>query len=409
MGMIGIALLALLGHYGVKFAKASAIPYRAPRQPCTTFNVQVPITARQHLYDVVPVNNNIDAIHFAQDIDTWDSPSMVERITQNITISRTYDIHAQLCVSADGKKKNLLQIATHGGGFDSRYWEVMLQPDQHSYVRAALAAGYSILTYDRIGTGQSSKPDAYTDIQLPAHIEVLRVLRVLTEMVRNGTIASIASSWSCSGSASMHFDKIIHVGHSVGSITTYGLLSSYPTLSDAAVLTGFLVSKEVFDGRQTAGDLQYAPQNDPYLFADSSSGYAIPGTSGALQTGFFSSSVNTTTHIGGFEPEFLDYAYAIRQPQPVVEFGSGIVLYAEHSTAPLFTGPVQLLVGEFDFIVCLGDCKNTYNTTQANEMFPKARNFEIHLQQGGGHGLPFHNNATMGFQAQFDWLARNGF
>ncbi|KAK4552139.1 hypothetical protein LTR86_010675 [Recurvomyces mirabilis] len=390
MGMTGIVLLALLGHYGVKFAKASAIPYRAPRQPCTTFNVQVPITARQHLYDVVPVNNNIDAIHFAQDIDTWDSPSMVERITQNITISRTYDIHAQLCVPADGKKKNLLQIATHGGGFDRRYWDVALQAGQHSYVGAALAAGYSILTYDRIGTGQSSKPDAYTDIQLPAHVEVLRAL---TEMVRNGTMASIASLWSCSEIASMHFDKIIHVGHSVGSITTYGLLSSYPTLSDAA----------------TASDLQYAPQNDPYLFADSSSGYAIPGTPGALQTGFFSSRINTTTHIGGFEPELLDYAYAIRQPQPVVEFGSGIVLYAEHPTAPSFTGPVQLLVGEFDFIVCRGDCKNTYNTTQARGMFPKAKDFDIYLQQGSGHGLPFHNNATMGFQAQFDWLARNGF
>lgn len=149
----------------------------------------------------------------------------------------------------NSSKKTHLQIATHGGGFDSRSWDVRINPSQHSYVDAALGAGYSILTNDRIGCDQSSKPDAHTDIQLQGQVEILKVL---TEKARDGTISRLASNFSKSSSSNVAFDKIIHVGHSMGSIVSYGLLSLYPNVSDAAILTGFLINKEVFSARVTA-------------------------------------------------------------------------------------------------------------------------------------------------------------
>ncbi|KAK8135424.1 hypothetical protein PG984_003364 [Apiospora sp. TS-2023a] len=40
------------------------------------------------------------------------------------------------------------------------YRDVEYQPADSSYVDAAVRAGYSILTFNRLGVGQSSEPDA---------------------------------------------------------------------------------------------------------------------------------------------------------------------------------------------------------------------------------------------------------
>lgn len=400
--MVAITILGLLVYIGVKRARATPVHQDSP---CTSFTLPVSITAHQHIYDAVKVDNNLDAVHFAQDTDTWDDPSPVERVIKNITISREYDIHTTLCIPEHGAKRHFLQLATHGSAFDGRYWDAQIEPEKYSYVKATLEQGYSILYYDRIGTGKSSKPDAYTDVQLQAEVEILRAI---TEIVRSGKLSRYVSSthWP---KASISFDKIIHVGHSLGSVTTYGLTSLYPSLSDAAVLTGFLLNKEVFEQRDTARYLEYAAENDPKLFADFGSGYVVTSTKSGLNIGFFSARANTTTSMGGFEPRLLDYAFATRQPTGIVENLSLVTLYAENPTAPEFTGPVQFVVGEFDFVVCLGDCKGTYNTTMVDEMYPKAKNVDVHLQPGTGHALPFHHGARRGFEGTFDWLESNGF
>ena len=397
---IGTAVtLTLFAHIGAKSVSASPILHERSSKPCTSFTMPVSITANNHIYDLVQVNSNIDAVHYAQDIDTWDSPSFPDRIIKNVTISKTYDIYATLCVPPQGSKKSLLQLASHGGGFDSRYWDAEVEPEKHSYVDAVLEEGYSILTYDRIGSGQSSKPDAYTDVQAPAEVEVLRAI---TEIVRDGKLSSYASN-------SVNFDKIIHVGHSYGSFVTYAFSSLYSNLSDALILTGFIYNKEITAGRTTSMDVFYAPEEDPKLFAGSSSGYIVPGTRSVIQSGFFSSRVNESTGIGGFEPKMLDYAYSIRQPITAPQIGSGVTLIESVPTAPEYTGPVQFILGEFDFLICLGDCRNTYNTTQVEAMYPKAKGVDIYFQPGTGHGMPFHNHARLGFKATFDWLAKNGF
>ena len=406
MGIVNFIILALLAHKKIKYAKAFPTLDERSVKPCTSFSVPVPITAHNHVYDIVHVDNTIDSVHFAQDLDTWDNPSFAERITQNITVSKTYDIHVQLCVPPNGSKKSHLQLATHGVAYDSRYWDSAVEPEKYSYVNAVLNAGYSILTYDRLGTGQSSKPDGYTDVQAPAELEILRVI---TEMARSGKMSSYASKSTSSFDANVTFEKIIHVGHSFGSAITYAMTAIYPNISDATVLTGFLINKEILQQRNTAFGAEYARENDPKLFADFGSGYVVPATPSAIQTSFFSSRVNKTTGIGGFDPKLLEYAFSLRQPTPGPEVGSANVLVLPLPGAPKYTGPVQFVVGEFDFLFCLGDCRNTYNATEVRGMFPKAKDVEVYLQPGTGHGLPFHNGAQVGFQATFDWLSKNGF
>lgn len=162
-----------------------------------------------------------------------------------------------------GIKKSHLFIATHGGLFDKRYWDPAINPSEYSFVDAAIAAGYSTLTYDRLGTGLSDKPDAYTIVQASLQLEILRKM---TMEARSGDLLQHARAGL---GPRVSFEKIIHLGHSFGSVLTNGLITTYPNLSDAAVLTGYILNEHFGEMRKTTFDFEYAPQNNQ-VFKDRS-------------------------------------------------------------------------------------------------------------------------------------------
>lgn len=400
MAALTIAAIAFL----VKHLKAEPIPHypshSISNRPCVEFMLPVEVTAHNAIYDTALVNNNIDAAAFAAATDTWSS---LKAPLKNITVSDTYDISVQLCVPPNGSKKDHLQIATHGLAFDKRYWDAPINPSQYSYVKNAMDAGYSVLTYDRLGTGKSDKPDAYTIVQAPLQLEILREI---SSMARNGDLQKHIPAGKSKIDTDVSFNKLIHVGHSFGSFLTSALLTTYPETSDGAVITGYILNKYFADLRFGTFALGYAPEVDPILFSDRSSGYVVHSTKGALQTGFFSVKENTTTGLGGFEPELLDYAYSVRQPLVVSETTSPALLNL--GVAESFKGPVQFVVAEFDYLVCLGDCKETFDPEMITGLYPQATNVSFHVQQGTGHGLTMHKGANAGYKATFDWLEGNG-
>ena len=86
--------------------------------------------------------------------------------------------------------------------------------------------GYSTLAIDRLGIGQSSTADPLNVVQAPATIST--VLEI-TRMLRAGRLPGVHTS----------FDKVVHIGHSYGSLLTYELVAMYPDVSDGIILTGF--------------------------------------------------------------------------------------------------------------------------------------------------------------------------
>ena len=176
-------------------------------------------------------------------------------------------------------------------------WDIQIEPEKYNYVDAVLNAGYSILNYDRLTVGQSyvlNKPAGYKEGQIPTEIEILRGI---TELIKAGRLSQYASN-----AKDVTFSKYIHVGHSLGSITTYGLAALYPDLSDAVVLTGFIPNKQFYNEKISFQDGNYAAAVG---FPDRTAGYTVPGTPDSLQVGFFSTLQNTTNGLGGFEPELL--------------------------------------------------------------------------------------------------------
>lgn len=132
------------------------------------------VPAHNAVYDIRPVNNNIDVVNFVLDVDTWSSPPPPQRILRNFAVQETFNFAVSLFIPETGRKKNHLQILSPGFFFDRQYWNVTVDAAQYSYVNAALEAGYSVLAYDRLSRGESDKPDPYTITQTPLELEILR-------------------------------------------------------------------------------------------------------------------------------------------------------------------------------------------------------------------------------------------
>lgn len=326
-----LVVLVLAAASLIKKGKAS--PTGPDGRPCVQLEVPVTVNTKATHWLQNKVDSTVDAVDWVNDMTTWSSPNTTSRILGQITVKETFKISGQLCVPAKGSRSDILQLATHGVGFDKRYWDVEIKSSQYSYVDAALAEGYSIFTYDRIGTGASSKPDAYDVVTSGVQVEVLRQL---TALARSGKLVS--SSKKVGGVSTLGNYKparIVQVGHSLGSAIVIGLLTEDGASSDGAILTGFLYNSQLGGASVGPWGFEFAKENDPKKFGDRGSGYIVQATKSNTQLVFLKK--------GTFEPALLDYAWQIRQPNSVGEFLSlGTVL---GNPAPAFKGPVQVRDG----------------------------------------------------------------
>ncbi|KAK2616735.1 hypothetical protein QQS21_000347 [Conoideocrella luteorostrata] len=364
---------------------------------CIDLVIPVNVSANSSVYDGPKIDSNIDTADWMWDIYTWSHPDVMNRTKGTVEIRETLDISAKLCVPRRGRKSDILQIATHGLGFDKRYWDVQVHAEEYSYVNAAIKQGYSILTYDRVGNGHSSKPDAYVVAQESVAVEVLREL---TRLARNGDLAKASKMKHSRRNPICAYrpNKIVHVGHSFGSAITVALLSLYGNVSDGALMTSFMLGSQTGLAKFSEFGFEFAPQHDSRRFGDRSSGYLVQATQTNIQQIYLRK--------GSFKPEVLRYAELIKQTTSVGEIVTTGVLLGH--PAPLFSGPIQFFVGEEDIPVCGGDCRNRYSLEVLKVLYPVAADISVYLQPGTGHGLALSTNATAGYEVMFSYLESHG-
>ena len=137
-----------------------------------------------------------------------------------------------------------------------RYWDLPYNNFNYSYVNYATdIAKYCTLSYDRLGIGKSSKGDVLNEIQSNLEIEALHQL---TLMLRDGTFPGVKKA----------FSKVVHVGHSFGSVQTYNLVNMYPDISDGIALTGFSTNSSFAGFFLAGGNFVQASQNQPLRFGN---------------------------------------------------------------------------------------------------------------------------------------------
>lgn len=332
-----------------------------------------------------------------------------------------------------------------------RYWDLSFNNYNYSYVETAVNCGYSTLAIDRLGIGNSSHGDPLNTIQARAEVEALNSI---TTQLRSGKIEGIDHA----------FDKVIHVGHSFGSIQSYWLSSLYPDNTDGIVLTGWSANGSFLPTTIGAWNLHVARLNQPLRFGDQpndairkefqeySSGDALVR---GLQTLLRGQGINlstqeiwneiATTEVGdlihGYNetvqtlnypngylvpsdltgnqfvfllPKFFDLALglvaeATKQP---VTLGELLTIGTSPSSTS-FSGPVFVITGEQDQPFCGGDCYATGTDApnipaEAAPLFPNAKPFETYIQPNTGHGINAHYNSTASYEVVQNWLKAHG-
>lgn len=292
---------------------------------CTEFFVPVTVTAPSFPVLFPPFQNHYQSVAFLDELTARNAASQPSPLGNPKNVTESFQISAEYC-TPDGKGNGDVQVLSHGLGFDKSYWNFGGPGSQYNYIQVATDSGYSTLSYSRIGTGKSTKPDPYNIGQGPIEVGVLVEL---TAKLRAGTLNSCAPKAK---------GKVLHVGHSFGSILTNGLVVAEPTLSDGIFLTGYSAVGKYSGQFLISTNAHLISENQPKRFAGTSSGYLTWGDELANQYSFF--------HYPNFDPKVLAEAEATKWPFTVGEFLT-IPLVAP-AVASAFTGPVMVSTPRFE-------------------------------------------------------------
>lgn len=124
--------------------------------------------------------------------------------------------------------------------------------------------------------------------------------------------------------------KIVHVGHSYGSLIVNSLLATNPGISDGALLTGVGYVGTTIGTFLEALALRIANQLDPHRWSDRDAGYLIPNDKYANVAAFLA--------LGTYDEGMVEYIETVKQPLAAIEFASRRLLQLNTT----YTGPVMV-------------------------------------------------------------------
>ncbi|CZR53610.1 uncharacterized protein PAC_03490 [Phialocephala subalpina] len=354
-----LALLPLIPLFLTPLATATpTASHNTSPKTCKEYTIPLTITAGTYIWGLPNLTTNYDATAFTNNLSRWDANETFHPISGFENATLNVEISGSFCAPTSGEASTVL-IATHGVGFDRTYWDPSIQPEKYSFVDYAIAKGYSVFYYDRLGVAGSSEISGY-QTQVSLQVAILSQLITLT---RSGHFTPSPPA------------KVILLGHSFGSVVSNALLATNPALVDGAILTGIgyhvpdtAVSFEAWQVRVA--------------------GLVSPGRWRQLDGGWVTwvdiwANVNTFFKAPFYDQKVVEYAEARKQPFSLMEI---ITLAITDLHSPNFTGPVLVMSGEFDLIFCTGNCKPILEP-YAKPYFPASKDLEVYVQPGSGHGI----------------------
>ena len=370
---------------------------------CVTANVPVSIsTTGINLLLSEPANQSV-ATGLIQQLYQLDSTIFATVNGGQSTIQGIFQIDTTLCHPANSFNNgavDTVQILTHGIGLDKSYWDIA---PGYSYVNAAATAGYATLAYNRLGVGNSDHPDPINVVQSFTDVEILHGL---TQLLRTGSLGSGP------------FKNIIAVGHSYGSIVGLAQTAKYPTDVDGVVLTSFVDQLVYLPQTIVANNPAIANINNPSKFGRLSNGYLVHETPISVQLPFFRFPY-FDPHSRPFAPYYPNNKsltrsvfanqYAAKQTYSV---GQQFTLPGIYSPAGAFKGPVDVVIGQYDFPFCLAACDTPTDQAAAtiSALYPAAAIGSQHfIVPDCGHYINAHYAATSEFTQINAFLKANGF
>lgn len=349
----------------------AAGPYGLDNVKCNPITLTTAINSSNVNFTNVDDNYNNDTyiiqqiLEFTTDQTNWTANHISQ---EKQPFNATYNISGHYCTPIQNAKQNSsLLFAVHGIGFDSRYWDFSYSKN-YSLVRHAASHGYSIFTFDRLGTGNSSMPTTggFSAVQAPTE---LAIVQNLLGQLRNTTVLGNKTH-----------EKISYIGHSYGSVLGNAVSATTPELIDNLILTGFSANSSYNANFAQAGALQ--------KFSE------LQGLTNNSKPGIYIGSSNVSSVQLFLDPPNYDQEAALlgyQQSQPLT-LGQFFSLSAIAAPAKNYTGPVFVIDGERDFPFCGRQCNapsGNYSDMAAasQQLFPATKNFTSYLQPFTGHGI----------------------
>ena len=321
------------------------------------------------------------------------------------TVSGKYKIYGQYCEPSVKHAKPGLQVLVHGLTYSHLYWNgfetLPIPRDPTSWVSFANQQGYATLAIDRLGVGNSDRPDPLQAVQQPLQVEIVHQLIQLLRGNGDSGKIDLSTAWQ----------NIIYVGHSFGSSIGTTISAKYPDDVDALILTAVGV------GRSSQSQLlsEYfathrpAAEADPEQFAGLDADYVIPTGKKERQNIFYTPRSGTD-----FDPTKYSKDFVTRQ---TTTFGESLGIIFNISTT--FNKPVGIFTGQRDAVTCSlenpedpPDCGQGSDDSVAafKQYYPAVpdNKFTSYQQPDAGHSLQIHRTAPFGFMHAHKFLARQG-
>lgn len=274
-----------------------------------------------------------------------------------------------------------IDVLVPGGTYGSLYWDFPFDNGHYSYVNRTLAANRATFNFDRIGTGESSKP-------LSAAITFQSEVYTMHQAIQ----------WL---KANRNYNDVTSIGHSVGSVVAIQEAAVYKDVS-RLVVTGFLHSPS-FKVITTLGTgFQPAALDPQFAGAGLDLGY-ITTIPGQREKAFYSPSADRA--VVAYDDANKDIISLVSL-QGVVAHGLAPALLNNSRNV---TVPVLTIAGDQD-ILCgppiVGvDCSSDETVkTYEQSYYPNAENLTAKVILNTGHNLPLHPSADESFNAIDEWI-----
>lgn len=269
-------------------------------------------------------------------------------------------------------------VLVAGASYNHTYWDWPQDPATYSYVDKTLQAGRASLSFDRLGVGQSSRPDG-SALNVTSDAEVVHQL----------------ITWVHNHGAS----QVNSIGHSLGSITVTHEAAVYQDVN-RVVLTGILHIPGTGLNATGFETSLYPAALDPQFAGMYNLSYltTLPGRRGP---DFYSSSA---------DPAVIAYDESHKDVFSAAELVSSSL---ELTALPLLnytsrvTAPVLIVMGAEDNIFCnLAVNCHSASAIKANEMpyFAHAASLDALSIPNTAHNLALHPSAPQSFTDINNWL-----
>ncbi|KAF2647417.1 alpha/beta-hydrolase [Lophiostoma macrostomum CBS 122681] len=329
--------------------------------------------------------NNFELTEWLTDFMRLDSTLFARMLGGDQVISDTFPIFGKLCGPATSNSTappDTVQILTHGGTLDSSYWDFT---QNYSYIDYAASQNQYTFSYDRLGSGLSSRPDALQTVQIPLQTEILHIL---ISHLRTGVFSSLP------------FKRVIGVGHSLGSALTQSLASKYAEDLDALILMGhsnFHAGSGVFFAG-LAQQIARTVAGTGERFAALGNGYMT-----------FPRLAQCAQWQGFVWPYFEESVFEkLLDTYGANAIGETLTLIPTYVPVPAFTGPVLVLNGRQDGFYCQGNCLAQGRNIAAETLsafFPNAgTGSKAVVVENRGHSINLHLGAIEVFEEMVEWV-----